>query len=283
MPDAHDHNIRRGVYGSGLRGEGVVTLAHKDCGEFTPKRRFHRRQQVRLVVDHDIAIGRVALLHMVEYTLLVQINHDPALHRIPYSRALNLARLEHDVAVRQHHGAAESAQVGDGLEGSREQPCCERIFQQKFRHCQQVRMIVQSGAKYLQASQVVGKPQLFAQTAEDGPITRAFRGAESLCQAVAEICGKAIVVQQGVVHVQQKNRLPGVQHGEDLSVTGSCQVSPSFTISAEAPGPQVPGSYSSTGVPAVHTGSTTRQAASTLSSWVNSEVSPRMASPSRRS
>jgi hypothetical protein len=127
-------------------------------------------------------------------------------------------------------------------------------------------MVVESGAKRLQAGQVIGQPELLAQAAEDRPVALAFRDAERLFQPLAEIRGKAVVVQQGVVHVQQKNHLPGAQHGEDFSVTGSCQVSPAFTTSAAAPGPHAPGSYSSTGRLAVNAGSTTRQAASTQSS-----------------
>src|SRR3982074_2620144 len=144
-------------------------------------------------------------------------------------------------------------------------------------------MVVETGAKCLQAAQVIGKPLLLAQSAEDRPVARTLGSAERQFQTVAEICGKAVVVQQGVVHVQQKNDSGAGQHGEDVSGSGSCHASASLTTSFAAEGPQVPDSYSSTGLPAVNTGATTRHAASTESSWVNSEVSPRMASPSRRS
>ena len=48
-------------------------------------------------------------------------------------------------------------------------------------------------------------------------------------------------------------------------------------------GPQVPGSYSYTGVASFRIGSTAAQAASTSSSRANSVASPAIASPMRRS
>ncbi len=49
---------------------------------------------------------------MVQHLLLVQINEDPAAHRIPDAGALDLARLEYHVAVRQHHRPAQASQDG---------------------------------------------------------------------------------------------------------------------------------------------------------------------------
>src|SRR5580700_9902107 len=127
-------------------------------------------------------------------------------------------------------------------------------------------MVVEPRAKSLQASQVIGQAELLAQPAEDGPIACAFGGAERLLQTVAEIRGKAIVVQEGIVHIQHENHPVGLQHGEVRSTTGSCQVSSPLTTSFAADGPHVPGSYSRTGWGSARTGSTTRHAASTQSS-----------------
>ncbi len=104
IADALDGHVRRRCYGSGFGGGGVVPLAHEHRRQLILQYCFHGRQQVRLVVDHDIVFGWIALLHMVEYALLVQVDHNPAFDRIPYSRALNFTRLEDDVAVRQNHG-----------------------------------------------------------------------------------------------------------------------------------------------------------------------------------
>src|ERR1700676_2970707 len=116
-------------------------------------------------------------------------------------------------------------------------------------------MVIESAAKCLQASQVIGQSELFAQLRENRPIAPAFDRTERLFQARAEIRAEAVVVQQRVVHIQQKNNLLVVQHGKDFSGWGSCQLSPLPSRLAAA-GPHVPGSYSSTGGAAVKPGPT---------------------------
>src|ERR1700730_1946448 len=64
---------------------------------------------------------------------------------------------------------------------------------------------------------------------------------------------------------------------------GLCQPPSSAIMRSASVGPQVVGSESWTGVALPKAGSTTLQAASTLSSRTNSVGSPRSASPSRRS
>ena len=50
----------------------------------------------------------------------------------------------------------------DGVERARKQPAGKRVFQQELRHVQQFRMVVEPGAKLLQAAQVIGQAQLLA-------------------------------------------------------------------------------------------------------------------------
>src|ERR1700680_738229 len=107
-------------------------------------------------------------------------------------------------------------------------------------------MVIESTAKYLQPSQVTGQSELFAQLREDRPIAPAFDRTKRLFQARAEIRAEAVVVEQRVVHIQQKNNLLVVQHGKDFSGTGSCQLSP-LTSRLRGRGTHAPGSYSDTG------------------------------------
>ena len=93
---AGDHRI-------GLRRHRVVPLTHENGRQLRTERRLHRRQKIGLVVDHNIVLGRIAPLHMIEHFFLVHIDHDAALDGIPNARALDLARLKHDVAVGQHN------------------------------------------------------------------------------------------------------------------------------------------------------------------------------------
>src|ERR1700692_2885896 len=99
----------------------------------------------------------------------------------------------------------------------------------------------------------------------------------------SEIRNETIVVEKRIVDIEQEHDVTFVQHGRDSSGFGSCQPSWLATMARAATGPQGPGSYSATGAALVTIGSTTRHAASTPSSLVKSEASPRMASPSRRS
>src|SRR5258708_23998008 len=113
---------------------------------------------------------------MGENAFIGQVEYEGASDRTPYSGGLYFARLENDVAVRQHHRTAQSVQVSHRLERAREQPCGKGVFQQKLRHGEQVRMVVESGSKRLQACQIIGEPQLLAQSAEDLPVARPVRG-----------------------------------------------------------------------------------------------------------
>src|SRR5204863_3057425 len=143
--------------------------------------------------------------------------------------------------------------------------------------------VVESDAEFLQRSQIVHIGQLLAQRCKNGPVPIALIGAESLFQARVEIGAEPIVVEKRVVDIEQEHDLAFAQHGAVSSGLGSCQPSSPATTARAAAGPQVPGSYSATGTELWSIGSTTRHAASTPSSRVKSEASPRMASPSSRS
>src|ERR1700691_183275 len=256
-----------------------MALAHEYRRELGSQRGLHRRQQIRLIVDHDVMRGRVAALHMIEHALLVHVDHHAALDRIPDAGALDLARLEYHVAVREDHRRPQGAQVRDRRECRFIDEPGEGVLQQKIRHLQQPRVIVQPRAEGLQACQVIGDPEPLAQLGKDAEIALARGRAEMQFEARSQVGREAIVVEQRIVDIEQEHG----QHGDEASTCGSCQVAPSTMISALEGGPQLPGSYSVTGRSPLSKGSTTRHAASTLSSCVNSEVSPWMASPSSRS
>ena len=187
---------------------------------------------------------RKAALHRIEHPFLVQVDQHPALHRIPEPGALDLAWLEHDVAIGQHHRRPQRVQVRDGFQDPRVEPLCEGIFQQECRHLQQVRILVQARAEYLQRTEVIGVAQLVTQRSVDRAIARALRGAEVALQARVEIDAEAVVVEQRVVDIQQEYRIARVrhQHGVFASGRGSCQPCPSLTMSCAVAGPQLPGS-----------------------------------------
>jgi hypothetical protein len=154
--DVLNHQIRRRRRRCGFRRERIMSLANEDGRQLVAKDRFHRGQKSGLVVDHNIVCRRIALLHMVEYFLLVHVDQNAPLDRGPYSGVLNLARLEHDVAVRQHDRRSQGAQVCYRFHGAWKQPAGEWIFEQELGHLQQLGVVVEPGSEVLHAAQVVG-------------------------------------------------------------------------------------------------------------------------------
>ena len=113
-------------------------------------------------------------------------------------------------------------------------------LEQKLRHLQEPRIVIESGAKRLQAPQVIRDAEFRAQLLEDLPVALAMIRAERSFQPGAEPDRELVVVEERIVHVQQEHDLVCVQHGAEVSATGLCQVSsPSMILSASA-GPQLP-------------------------------------------
>ena len=121
---------------------------------------LHGREQVRFVVDHDIVVRRLATLDVIEAALLVQVDEHLAGDRVPDPRALDLAWLENDIAVRQHDRSTHGCQMSDGLAREREQQRIEWVLEQEIGHPQQARVFVEPGPECLQTLQVIGAPQL---------------------------------------------------------------------------------------------------------------------------
>src|SRR6185369_10089730 len=59
-----------------LRVGGVMALAREDRGDAFPPDLLHRAEDPHLVVDQDVAVGRIAALDVVELDLLVDVNED---------------------------------------------------------------------------------------------------------------------------------------------------------------------------------------------------------------
>src|SRR5271155_4674084 len=143
----------------------------------------------------------------------------------------------------------------------------ERVFQEVFRHAKQMRIVIEAGAKRLQTAQVIGNSKSLAQLLECPKVALPLLRAERLFQPRPEILSEAIVVEQGIVDIQQKDDVIArhrvvaqyrvvAQHGVVGSFFGLCQVSSSSITPAAAAGPQVPGSYCTTGSGSFNTGST---------------------------
>ena len=188
---------------------GVVALARKDGDEALAPDRLHRREDALLVVDHHVAARRKVAGDDVEHLFLVDEDQDAVVDRGAQARALDLARLEDDVAVGQDHRRAEPAEARDDVERARIEPLGERIVDEEARHRQQpvrgraARLDV--GAVALQRAEVVGVAELAAQRLELDPVAIGARDAELAHEVLAQVGDDAVVVEQRVVDVEQED------------------------------------------------------------------------------
>src|SRR6185369_9247852 len=80
-----DRKIGRRIVDDSLRIERVVSLAWEDSCKTASPNIFHGGQDAQLVIDHDIVPGRIALFDVIEHLLLMNVNKDPAVNRLPQS------------------------------------------------------------------------------------------------------------------------------------------------------------------------------------------------------
>src|SRR5881628_1056323 len=100
----------------------VMSLARKNSSQSFPPCFFHRSQNVQLVIDHDVVTCRIALLHIIEHLLLVDVDQYTSFDGFPQPRALHFARLKNHVAVGQDYRGAPLSKMFDHVQGSRIQP-----------------------------------------------------------------------------------------------------------------------------------------------------------------
>src|SRR5262249_15025105 len=152
----------------------------------------------------------MALLDVIELLLLVDVDEHAAFDDLAETRALDLARLEDDVAIREDDGRAEAGGVLDRVDRARIEPVCERVVHQEARYGQQRVITRMADARVLERAQVVGVAELRAELLEDLEVLlRAFR-ADLLHEVAPQVERHPIVVEQGVVDVEEDDdRAPG--------------------------------------------------------------------------
>src|SRR5579862_6926609 len=113
-------------------------------------------------------MGRgVAALHVIQRLFLVQIDEHGSIDRVPDPGALDLARLKHDISVRQHHRTAEALEMRDRGEGFRKEQPGKGKLQKVIRNLEKMRIVIESRAKRLQGAQVIRKSETRARFLED--------------------------------------------------------------------------------------------------------------------
>ena len=115
-------------------------------------------------------VGRIAPLDVVELLLLVDVDQNVAGNRVEKPGAVDLARLKHDVAVRQNHRGAQAARVLDHVQRVGEEPVRERVVDEERGHREQVRVARVLDAVALQRAEIVGIAEFGAQVLEERPV-----------------------------------------------------------------------------------------------------------------
>jgi hypothetical protein len=131
LSDSFQCDVCLRVSRKNFRIERVVALFGKNRGDFAAPDFLYFRQNADFVVDQDVMIGREAAFHVVQFFFLVNIDEHVAIHRLINPGALNLARLEDNVAVRKNCRRAPLFDVLNGVERIGIQARGERIVDEK--------------------------------------------------------------------------------------------------------------------------------------------------------
>ena len=121
------------------------------------------------------------------------------------ARALDLERLEDDVAVREDHGRSPAAEVLDHVERVREEAVGERVVEEERRHREQVRVARVLDPVALQRAEVVGVAELLAQLLEDLPVALLPLVADLALEVAPHVGDDVVVVDQRVVDVEERD------------------------------------------------------------------------------
>ena len=187
----------------------VMSLADEDRRQPFAPDRLHRREDVDLVVHHDVSPRRVVPLDIVEHAFLVDVDEHLAIDRGPQTGPLDFARLKDDVAVREDDDRSALAQMADGVECARVDAVGERVVEEIERDAEHTRLARMLDAIPLQRAEIVRVTELGPELLEDLPIALLTLDAERVDQMTAEILDHRVVVEQRVVDVEQKD---GIGH-----------------------------------------------------------------------
>ena len=109
------------------------------------------------------------------------------------------------LAVGKNTGGAQAVQVRQRFQRTRIQPVGERVVEQEGGESQQGRFVIAVLAEGLRRPQVVGIAQFGSPRFVDRLVARLSVRAEVALQVRGQVGAEAVVVQQGVVDVEQEH------------------------------------------------------------------------------
>lgn len=207
IADAVDGDVGGGIFGDVVRIESVMPLARENCRYAFAPTLFDRGQDANLVVDEDIPLGGIAAFDVGKLVFLVNVNEDVAADRLEQARTLDLARLKYNVAIGEDHHFPQRAAVFNNVERIRKQAVSERIVDQIRRNGKQMRIVRVPQPIPLQCPKIIGIAKLVTEFFENIPVNLAPRRADLFVQKLTQVLSHAVVVEQGVVDVEEENCL----------------------------------------------------------------------------
>src|SRR5262249_56522776 len=110
-----------------------MSLARENRCESIVPDLLHCRQNAQFVIDHDVMTGGIALPHIVQHLLLVNIDQHSALDGFPQSGTLNLSRLEDNISIRQNHRQPPAAEALNCVKRARVQAALKPVSPPELR------------------------------------------------------------------------------------------------------------------------------------------------------
>src|ERR1700730_5228271 len=212
IADAFDRHVGSGEIRGGDRGMGKLPLPRQYRGHPVAPNFLYLSQNSRFVVHQDVVSRGVALLDIIQFLLLVDVYQHVSLDGLKDTGALDLARLEDDVAVGQDHRPRPAAEPLKNVERSRVQPIGKRVIHQVRRHRQQMEVLGVLDPIALQGTEVIPVAQLGHQLFENCPIAVAARRSELALEMAFEIGLDAVVVEPSVVDIDKEDGLVWRDH-----------------------------------------------------------------------
>jgi hypothetical protein len=149
-------------------------------------------------------LGRVFGFNVIEFRLFVNVYKDVAFEGVAKAGAIDFAGLEDHIAVAENDGVAETAGVIDGVERLGEKTVREGIVDHEVGNFEELGVAGALDAIALEGSEVVGVTELGAELLEDLPVAVGATGTDFVLEMALEIGGDAIVVDKGVIDVEEE-------------------------------------------------------------------------------
>src|SRR5208282_6187897 len=155
----HRH-VRRRIGGEDYRIEGKLSLPGEHCRYAVTPSLLDGGQDAQLVVHQHVVLSGIPLLDILQGLLFVDINKDVAFDSLENAGTLDLARLEHHIAVREDDRPAPLAETFQHVEGAGIEPVGEWVINQEVGCRYQVWLVGVLNAKALESPQIIAVAQL---------------------------------------------------------------------------------------------------------------------------